>query len=134
MRQILDFESITKHAPNTPGIYKIYLCAPDGEPIELQRLLGKDSTGLIYIGASKSSVKERLLMFKRVTTDGYRANAHSGALKLNSIKTALEKVYGSFNLYFDCTSSPDSQHAMKKERDLLAIERAKNGETPVLNG
>jgi hypothetical protein len=130
----LAFESITKHAPNSPGIYKIYLCTNDGVPLIVQRVLGPDSSGLIYIGSSKSSVKERLLMFKRVSTVGYLATAHSGALKYNIIKKEIERLYGDYSLFFDCSSSPTSQQAMEQERNLLKNERSKYGETPVLNG
>lgn len=127
-------ELINKQCPNGPGIYQIYLCNMNGQPMTIQRAFGADASGLVYVGSSKTNLKERLTMFRRVASPQYRASGHSGAKKYLELREHLNEMFGPHELFFEIESLRDGDAAKNKEAKLLSATRMKYGDTPLLNG
>ena len=53
--QILSLENVLKLNNSSKGIYRIFLCTEAGNPIDIQRLIGVDHGGLMYIGSSQNN-------------------------------------------------------------------------------
>lgn len=100
----------------------------------IQRAFRKDESGLIYIGVSKTNLKERLSMFRRVASPLYRASGHSGASKYLELRKHIDDTFGLHELYFEIAPLKDGTVSKKKEAELLSATRMKYGDTPLLNG
>lgn len=125
---------INKHCAQGPGIYKIHLCNVKGQPMTIQRAFRKDESGLIYVGASKTNLKERLSIFLRIALSPNEASGHSGAEKYFELRKHLTEAFGAHELYFDMKSLNDGDAAKEEEAELLSATRMKYGDTPLLNG
>lgn len=125
---------INKHCPQGPGIYKIHLFNVKGQPMTIQRAFRADASGLVYVGSSKTNLKERLTMFRRAASPHYRASGHSGAKKYLELREHLNEMFGPHELFFEIESLKDGDAAKNKEAKLLSATRMKYGDTPLLNG
>ena len=72
------------------GVYCIRMVGPNGKPIPIPRIAGKDCSGLIYIGRSglstsktKRTIAERLREFQN--------KKHSGGRAYDDLKAILER-------------------------------------------
>jgi len=125
---------INKNSPNGPGIYKIYLCNLKGESMTIQRAFRKDERGLIYIGVSKTNLKNRLSMFRQVSSPESTSTGHFGAQKYRELKPRLDKLFPDHQLYFEFEPLIDAVASKEMESKLLTSVRFELGETPMLNG
>ena len=76
----LNNKSFWKSIPSKPGVYQVYSLDKIDEPKKLQRLLGIDEEGRLYIGKS-IDLRERLRMLWRVLQPDLGATAHTFGIK-----------------------------------------------------
>jgi len=113
------------------GVYFIYLFDNKAKPCNINRLLGIDSSGLLYIGAAaRTTLKYRLSAFFNSMNPQRRQNNHSGGCKVLGI-ASLRSFVDENVLYFEVL---DSEDAMEEERIQLSLYRESFGEVPPLNG
>lgn len=116
---------------NQKGVYVIYALNPDETPQPINRVLGTDKNGVLYIGQTTDQVfKTRLDSFKRVMNPALAANNHSGALNMKEIER-LRQRFPITNLFVSIIPS-----ATPKQDETRMIEeyRQEFGEVPPLNG
>jgi hypothetical protein len=112
------------------GVYKIYLYSSNG-PITINRFLGGDNSGLIYVGAAeKSTLKYRLENFSRTMNPINRINNHSGGNKIK-INQEIRKFILKGVLIYDVITTASAKLEEKKE---IQIYKERFGEVPPLNG
>lgn len=120
-------EQFWKNIPKDGGIYKI-LCIQNKKPIKINRVLGIDNQGILYIGKS-DNLKERLRMIWRVLNPNLKANAHTFGTKYNG-NYKLRKVFPLKTLFvsYKTTTAPKTL-----ETKLINQYFAKFGEVPPFN-
>ena len=116
-----------KNIPEGGGVYKI-LCIQDKMPIKINRVLGIDNQGILYIGQSEN-LRARIRMLWRVLNPKLKATAHTFGSKYNENKK-LKKAFLLKSLYvsYQITKEPKTL-----ETDLLDKYFAKFGEVPPFN-
>jgi len=129
--QILSIENILLLDDYSIGIYTIFLCTMDGDPIGIQRLVEIDHSGLMYIGSSENtSIQYRLKCFLHSMDVNRKQNNHSGGLKICK-NPNLQRFLDNKQLRFDFTVENEARNL---ERQLLKTYRNEFGEVPPLNG
>lgn len=112
------------------GVYKIYLYSSNG-PITINRFLGGDNSGLIYIGAAeKTTLKYRLENFLRTLDPENKTNSHSGGNKIKGnqeIKKFISKHVLMYDVITTASAKFDEKEEIKNYKDQF-------GEVPPLNG
>ncbi|WP_250432452.1 hypothetical protein [Hanstruepera flava] len=120
--------SIDANTKLKKGIYKIYWIRNNGKPKHISRILGTDKEGLLYIGKTDGTVRNRLNQFR--CTAFLKSTNHSGALKYRT-SNALREAMNNSELFFVaeyCINPSEKEKILIKEyRDLY-------GEVPPLNG
>ena len=113
--------------PETAGVYFIHSYY-NGHPTRLNRVLGTDEEGLLYIGKSEN-LRERLRMLWRVLNPKLKATAHTFGTKYNNNKK-LREAFPLKSLYvsYRTTSEPKTL-----EFELLDKYFSKYGEVPPFN-
>jgi hypothetical protein len=113
--------------PETSGVYFIH-SYNNGHPAKLNRVMGKDEEGVLYIGKSEN-LRERLRMLWRVLNPKLKATAHSFGTKYNANKK-LREFFPMKSLYvsYRITSEPKTL-----EYELLDKYFLKYGEVPPFN-
>lgn len=116
-----------KQIPESGGVYFIY-SYNNNTPIKLNRVLGIDKEGVLYIGKS-DNLRERLRMLWRVLNRKLKATAHTFGTKYNNNKK-LEEAFPLKSLYisFRITTNPKIL-----ESELLDKYFSKYGEVPPFN-
>lgn len=116
-----------KQIPESGGVYFIY-SYNNNTPIKLNRVLGTDEEGLLYIGKSEN-LRERLRMLWRVLNPKQKATAHTFGTKYNNNKK-LREAFPLNSLYvsFRITINPKTL-----ESELLDKYFSKYGEVPPFN-
>jgi len=127
MFPINSIESTRKNARCIAGTYRVYWIKK-GTPQKINRLLGTDITGLLYIGQAEGSVQGRLNNFR--CTAFLNSTNHSGAKKYRKIK-GINRIIKSDELFFTVSYCNNSKEEEKKQLDAY---RNKYGEVPPLNG
>lgn len=115
--------------PSRPGIYKIYSLDENDNPRHLQRLLGIDEEGVLYIGKSEN-LNDRVRMLWRVLQPNYRATAHTFGMNYKS----LQVIQDEFPLDTLAIEFEENNMAKIYERSLIENYRQLYGEVPPLNG
>jgi hypothetical protein len=113
--------------PQSRGVYLIHFYN-DEIPAKLQRVLGQDNEGVLYIGKSEN-ISERLRMLWRVLNPKLKATAHTFGIKYNANKKLREAF--PFNSMF--ISYKISNEPKKLESELLDKYFLKYGEVPPFN-
>jgi hypothetical protein len=114
-----------------PGIYRIFLFDSKGKPSTINRFIGSDPSGLIYIGAAeKTTIKYRLNAFLRSMDETRLQNNHSGGRKVKErhVVASLIKKRVLFFSYLECSN------AKEIEKTELSEYLNSYGELPPLNG
>lgn len=112
------------------GVYKIFLFKDD-KPITIPRFLGKDESGLAYIGAAeKTSLEYRLTCFIASKDLTKKQNNHSGGIKIKKQTKLLDLTNDLVFMYKVLLTS----NAKEKEREMLKNYITEFGEVPPLNG
>jgi hypothetical protein len=116
-----------KQIPESRGVYFIYSCN-NLIPIRLNRVLGTDEEGVLYIGKSEN-LRERLRMLWRVLNPKLEATAHTFGTKYNS-NQKLREAFPMKSLFvsYRITSEPKTL-----ESELLDKYFLKYGEVPPFN-
>ena len=116
-----------KQIPESGGVYFIY-SLNNNIPIKLDRVLGADEEGVLYIGKSEN-LRERLRMLWRVLNPKLKATAHTFGTKYNNNKK-LREAFPLNSLYvsFRITTNPKTL-----ESELLDKYFSKYGEVPPFN-
>ena len=119
--------SFWTHIPECGGVYFIQ-SYNNQIPIRLNRVLGTDEEGVLYIGKSEN-LRERLRMLWRVLNAKLKATAHTFGTKYNDNKK-LREAFPLKSLYvsFRITNEPKSL-----ESELLYKYFSKYGEVPPFN-
>jgi len=112
------------------GVYKIYSLDKNDKPRPINRLLGTDTTGVLYIGCSQDrSLHERLADGIKAFSPVYKSCPHSGGKKYTSMpKVQSEFPYSSLAISFEISDEP-----RKRESELIDEYRQIFGEEPPLN-
>lgn len=120
-------DNFWNHIPKCGGVYFIH-SYNNQIPIRLNRVLGTDEEGVLYIGKSEN-LRERLRMLWRVLNPKLKATAHTFGTKYNDNKK-LREAFPLKSLYvsFRITNEPKSL-----ESELLDIYFSKYGEVPPFN-
>jgi hypothetical protein len=113
--------------PQIGGIYLIHTYI-DKTPKKINRLLGIDDEGILYIGKSKN-IRERVRMLWRVMNPQLKATAHTFGTKYNENKM-LRKSFPLNSLFI---SFRFSNMPKEKESKLLKRYFLKFGEVPPFN-
>ncbi|NBW27613.1 MAG: hypothetical protein EBR38_03460 [Flavobacteriaceae bacterium] len=114
--------------PSKSGIYKIYSIDERDKPKHLQRLLGIDQEGILYIGKSEN-LKDRVRMLWRVLQPNYNATAHTFGLNYKS----LLSIQTEFPLETLAIEFEENDNAKIFEKEILENYRQLYGEVPPLN-
>lgn len=116
---------------DTPGVYRVFLFDSKGKPCTINRFIGSDSSGLIYIGAAeKTTIRYRLNAFLRSMDAAYRQDNHSGGKKIAN-SDRLREYIQDHRLFF---SAEYCEYAKDKEFNALKEYVRDYGEVPPLNG
>jgi hypothetical protein len=113
--------------PEKAGVYFIH-SYDNGHPTGLNRVLGTDEEGVLYIGRSVN-LRERLRMFWRVLDPKLKATAHTFGTKYNDNK----KLWEAFPLKSLYVSYRITTEPKKLESELLDKYFSKYGEVPPFN-
>jgi hypothetical protein len=111
----------------TGGVYKI-IAARDGLRIPVNRFLGTDNEGVLYIGKATSFL-DRVIDLKKSISVDYHSTAHiCGRRYKSNPKIAVSFPYDILHLELI-----QSDHPEKLEKELLAEYAKQYGEVPPLN-
>lgn len=117
------------HVPPRGGVYRIYSLDESDQPRPLQRVLGTDTEGILYIGKS-GNLKARVRMLWRVLQNDYKATAHTFGMNYKSLQIIREAFpYDTLALEYEENPAPKAY-----EKNLLESYRQSFGEVPPLNG
>jgi hypothetical protein len=109
------------------GVYKI-IAARDGMRIPVNRFLGVDSEGVLYIGKATSFL-DRVIDLKKSISPDYNGTAHiCGRRYKSNPNIAVSFPYDILHIEFI-----QSDHPEKLERELLTEYAKQYGEVPPLN-
>ena len=123
----LNEDNFWNHIPESGGVYYIKTYY-NQIPIRLNRVLGTDKDGILYIGKS-DNLRERLRMLWRVLNPKLNATAHPFGKKFNENKK-LKNTFPLKSLYISYKISTDPKAL---EFDLLQKYFLKFGEVPPFN-
>jgi len=116
---------------NKPGIYRIFLFDSKGKSSTINRFIGSDPSGLIYIGAAeKTTIKYRLNAFLRSMDVKYKQNNHSAGNKVLK-NEGLNGLVDLNRLFF---SVVHCANAKEMESEAIRSYVQDYGEVPPLNG
>ena len=120
-------EEIDSNTQLKPGIYKLYW-VKDKTRKSIPRICATDNSGLLYIGKTDGTLRNRLNQFR--CTAFLNSTNHSGALKYrtNPILNSLIKQNEIFAEVYYCNNP------LQKEQNELKAYTAQFGEVPPLNG
>jgi hypothetical protein len=122
-------EKFWQDIPAEPGIYKICVLNDNGTAVPLNRLIGTDPRGILYIGEGQN-LRERLRMLWRVITPGYNATAHTCGINYKEV-AAIQRIFPLSMLAVDYQVA--SNHRIL-EKQMIEDYRQQFGEVPPLNG
>jgi excinuclease UvrABC nuclease subunit len=106
----------TKHhltVSGKPGVYRIRVFKPEGEPSPISRLAGLDSEGVLHIGKS-NSLGRRIRQFRQAA-EGLKASQHAGR---EFVKWKFERMIPRERLRFDYFETEDEREALRLEKSL----------------
>jgi hypothetical protein len=113
------------------GVYILYALNSDLSPQPINRVLGIDTNGVLYIGqTTQQDFKTRISKFKSVMNPNLAAKKHSGALNFKEIQKLRER----FPISALYVSIIPSSKPKQEESRLIEEYRQIFGEVPPLNG
>ena len=123
----VDWESI----PDAPGVYYIRCVDSFGNPLKVVRLKGTDEEGIIYIGETGRSLRNRLRGFWE--TANHRASRHVAGGNFSYY--GYDRIFPLSGLQFTFISCKDKIHSRRLEADCLWDYRKTKGfiDLPPLN-
>lgn len=109
------------------GVY-IIVGIKNGEPIPVNRLLGKDLHGILYIGKARSFL-DRVITLRKSVSPKYKGTSHEFGVRYKK-HNRIQELYLRDSLYLELisTGEPDNE-----ERKLLNKYYQAFGELPPLN-
>jgi hypothetical protein len=124
----VDWESI----PDGPGVYYITCIDGSGNPLKVRRLGGTDAEGIIYIGETGRSLRNRLRGFWK-SAQNYRQSRHVAGFNFSYY--GYGSIFPLSGLQFSYTSCEDKSHSRRLEADCLWDYRRTKGfiDLPPLN-
>ena len=115
--------------PQNPGVYRIFSLDNNDIPRPMQRVLGIDNDGILYIGKS-NNLNERLRMLWRVLQPNYLATGHTFGINYKSLQVIQDAFpYDTLAIEFEENAEPAIF-----ETALIETYRQIYGEVPPLNG
>lgn len=121
---------VRQRIPEKNGVYIIYSLNKKHKPNHIQRVLGKDPKGIIYIGsAPKQKLRVRLNNFRLCVLPQYKTTNHSGGKRYKRLKS-FQKKFPISTLAFTYIVT---KVAKKTEKKMLEDYCQKFGEVPPLN-
>lgn len=123
----LNFNSFGEGFPANSGVYKI-IALNENTPIFINRILGTDPEGVLYIGMSEN-IQWRMGYFIKTILENYKTECHSGGRMYNYSLT-LKNKYPKECL---AVSYELCDNIREKELELLNNYINKYGELPPLN-
>ena len=120
-------DNLWLHIPECGGVYIIHSCNKN-IPIKIDRVLGQDEEGILYIGKSEN-IRERLRMLWRVLNPKHKATAHTFGKKYNENKK-LREAFPLKSLFISYRISPYPKLLEYKFLDKYFL---KFGEVPPFN-
>jgi len=115
--------------PEQGGVYWIYSLDNNDVPYPINRILGIDTNGVLYIGESEN-LRDRLRMLWRVLNPEYLATAHTFGVNYN----ALPSLQLRFPLNTLAVEYEVNAHHKIYETKLIETYRQTFGEVPPMNG
>jgi hypothetical protein len=116
-----------KNIPENGGVYHIR-CFKNNKVININRVLGIDNDGILYIGKS-DNLRERLRMLQRVLNPKLKATAHTFGTKYNDNKN-LKIAFPLKTLFVSIEVAEEPKNLESKLLDKYFI---KFGEVPPFN-
>jgi len=124
---------IKKNIPELPGIYKIIALDINGLPLVLNRFLGFDNSGTLYIGKAENLCK-RLTNMKRAFSPNHISDKHIAVRRYKMLNTLdrmtiqfpMEKIVIEIQLAKNMTARELESKAFRDYEELF-------GERPPLN-
>ncbi|MEO0076037.1 MAG: hypothetical protein ABIK31_08080 [candidate division WOR-3 bacterium] len=114
-----------------PGVYKLIAFDKKENIIPINRFLGTDQNGILYIGKSINLLK-RMIKLRRGLINPSEAIGHIATRRIKSIKNILNYIdINTLRISIEYTDSPES--AKKFEATLLDKYTEEFGERPPLN-
>ena len=120
------WHEINEQHGETGGVY-ILKCGDDN-PIPINRLLGTDSEGILYIGKA-DSFTNRVAELKKSISPQYKSGSHECGSRYKS-HSHIQGAFPYEKLYLSLVSSTDPRST---ESDLLQQYEKTFGELPPLN-
>lgn len=109
------------------GAY-ILFSKKNGKIVQIDRFLGKDTEGVLYIGKATSYII-RVIDLKKTLDPSYKSNPHIGGRRYY-LNRRIQEVFPYVNLYVSLYGHPNPS---QKEKALLEEYFQKFGEVPPLN-
>jgi hypothetical protein len=125
-----DFWNLINERHSTKGgVYRV-VAMKDGKPVEVNRFLGTDDEGVLYIGKAISFL-DRVADLKKSISPTHKGQGHDFGVRYKDLEIpniALRFPYDELYVHLIQTDSPD-----ELERTMLKAYRSKFGEVPPLN-
>lgn len=128
MRRLLQAE--IDNVQDDVGIYELFLCDASGNPREIQRLGGRDDSGLLYIGrAFKPRLRKRLYELRMSLDSETNTHNHPAGRKYLERQVLFQTLFGDHEFWFDCVAGAASEEEAMRLRNYSV----RFGEYPPLN-
>jgi hypothetical protein len=112
-----------------PGVYRIRAFKSVGRPLQIPRLNGVDSLGILHIGKSKD-LGRRIRTFRQAA-EGLKAAHHGGC---EFYEWGFSKIISREQLFFDYAVTDSEKDALTLERKLHEEYRKLYYDRPPLDG
>ena len=124
--------SVKEHIPDKPGIYKLIAIDDKGAPRIINRFLGVDNDGILYIGKTEN-IRKRLTNMRRAFLPKYTSTKHIAVRRYQEI-TGIKDSHPITNLVVCIEVVSDKMKSAKGlESELFKNYEAVFGERPPLN-
>jgi hypothetical protein len=124
---------LSEHWSASPGVYRIRLLDSNGRPVEIRRILGVDTDGIIYIGMAArgrdGGLSNRLWGFW-MSAFGRDASAHAAGARY---KRLLSKHLPRHQVEYSYRKVSGAREAKQLEAECLRKYAVQWGELPPLN-
>ena len=134
MRLPLTLDELRIQVRREPGVYWIYVATRSGKPLTLPRLLGRDPSGVLYIGRSKN-LRSRLSGLCKGLSSRTRPQTvtHTAVISYWRLR-AFRRQFRPTNLWVRIRYFSANDDTYKAEDRALLGYANRYGEAPPLNG
>jgi len=128
--RFIDCDFFSHIVDNKKGVYKLYSLTDEGTPKPVNRILGTDFEGVLYIGCSPDRpLQDRLKDAIKAFSPNYKSCPHSGGRKYSSMpKVQKAFPFQTLAITYEITDEP-----RKRETELIEEYCQIFGEEPPLN-